>query len=300
MKKAFTWVVMVSLLAFLCVWVPGARPSLAQEDDVQAGDGTESIAQTAYPYLDDEGYYHYQICLDGKILPLEHDALLRTKDNKHNELLYPFSEILDYFGVAYYWDRETDDFSTVINGVRVSRDCGDDDFMWFSNQTDGYGNGMIPGAIDGVFYAPNYSLEHTIGAKLTKIAKGDEMKISSIDVKTSKAYSWGAGSDTAAVMRWDGKRYTGSAGDDANAAVSSGSGGSGSGGKGSATCPACGGTGRITCSACGGSGMAWNNQMVWDPITGTMKTQTVRTTCWSCGGTRSRVCGTCGGDGRIN
>lgn len=279
----------------------------AQSEASAAPEAPEKAApQTpvTYPYLDEAGYYHYQIYLNGELLPLEHDALLRVDNNAHNEIVYPLSEMLDYFGVAYLWDEATDDFSTSINGIKVSRDSNDEDFMWFSNHTDGYGNGMIPGSINGAFYTPNYVFEHTIGATLTKISKGDEMSCDHIDITTSKSYSWGVGATTVAVRRWDGDQYVldGEDGAGSDGGISTLDGNESSGGEQSKgqTCPTCGGNGRSICSACGGSGMAWNNQMVYDPISGTMKSQTVQTTCWSCGGARGKTCTTCGGDGRIN
>ncbi len=106
--------------------------------------------------------------------------------------------------------------------------------MWFSNQTMGNGNGMIPGEIDGVFYAPNYAFEHTIGATLTKIAKGEEMNRGYIDIKTS-GYTWGQGATTVAVRRWDG---------DCECYKEDGEDGIGS----------CGGIRYRSCGTCGGDG----------------------------------------------
>lgn len=186
-------------------------PTQKQAETATAAPATPEPAGTPkpvdYPYLDEYGYYHYQIRLDGVLLPLAHDALLPASGNSYNEILYPFSEILDYFGVAYFWNQETDDFSTVVNGVQVSRDCKDEDFMWFTTQPYGYGNGMTPGNIDGVFYAPNYAFEHTIGAVLTKISKGAERDRAYIDITTAAAYLWGAGSADPFIMRWDGTQY---------------------------------------------------------------------------------------------
>ena len=156
-----------------------------------------------YPFLSD-GYWHYGIRLDGEILPLPHDALIPVEDNKDNEILYPVTDILDYFGVAYFWNPEQfgTEFSTIVNGISVSRDPEDDKFMWFTNQQAGYGNTLIPREIDGVFYAPNYFFEHTISAVLTKLPKGKEEQMQYVNIVTGAAYEWGEGARGEAVMRW--------------------------------------------------------------------------------------------------
>lgn len=264
---------------------------------------TDTPVPRSYPFLGEDGYWHYQIRLDGALLPLEHDALIAVEDNRQNEVVYPLSEILDYFGVAYYWDKTTDDFTTIINGVSVSRDCGDGRFMWFSNQTDGYRNSVTPRAIDGVFYAPNYVFEHTLGAVLTKVSKGNEESVSWIDITTDGSYVWGSGSDTIEVVRWDGEAYVGAAEASVGTSggTSGGSGGASGGASGSEkrTCASCGGARFRTCSSCGGTGGNYvPGPMTLDPLTGTMKQGPMTfQRCVVCNGGGQQTCPSCGGSG---
>ena len=52
---------------------------------------------------------------------------------------------------------------------------------------------------------PNYALEHTIGAVLTKIAKGEEETLACIDITTgSDVILWGAGSSVPNIVRYTG------------------------------------------------------------------------------------------------
>ncbi|MDO4543561.1 MAG: hypothetical protein Q4C01_03320 [Clostridia bacterium] len=251
----------------------------------------ETISPISYPFLDEEGYWHYRIRLNGELLELENDALLATVDNEHNEILYPLSEILDYFNVSYYWDKTADDFTTVINGVKVSRDCNDGRFMWFSNQTDGYGNSITPRSINGVFYVPNYVFEHTIGATLTKLGNGQEDSVGFVDITTNNPFAWGSGSSSIAVVRRDGSKYVGGEDDAYNIGDSNG---------GSVICPSCNGSGIRTCSFCGGSGGTYvPGAMVYDPVSGTMQQGPMTfNRCTVCNGGGQQICSACGGSGR--
>lgn len=279
-KAAITAIVLLLCIAF-CSCSGGQQ---GQQTDIPRD----------YPFLDDSGFWHYQIRLNGEVLPLKNDALIATESNKHNEIVYPLSEILDYFGVAYFWDKLTDDFTTVIDGISVSRDCKDENFMWFSNQPDGYGNSVKPRSINGVFYAPNFVFEHTIGARLTKISKGAEESIDCIDITTEGGFVWGGGSSTIDVMRWNGKKYVGSKG---NSSVVVNPGGSTGGDQ---ACLSCHGAGIKTCSACGGSGGSYApGAMGYDPATGTMKQGPMTfKRCTSCNGGGQQTCPSCGGSGK--
>lgn len=292
----------------------------AQEQQVETTPPATERGEVDYPFLDEDGHYHYGIYLDGEKIPLWNDALLPTENNEYNEILYPLSEILDHFGVAYYWDKSNDDFSTVINGVKISHAYDDEDYFWISWADGGYSNSMIPGNINGVYYVSNYIFEMTIDAELTKIAKGEEMDFDRIDITTEGTYEWGNGSEGVAIRRWRGEEYIPDGEDsadsdggvvyrgkwyieeDSDSGSSGNSGGGSSGNSGSdvgqRVCGNCAGTGRVSCNACGGSGRAWNTQMVYDPISKMMKSQTVQTTCWACGGMRGSPCGNCGGDGK--
>ena len=199
MRKAISVFLAVLLLLSGC----------ASVNAEMGADGPAAQPEKSYPFLED-GYWHYGIRLDGEVLPLAHDAVIPVEDNKDNEILYPVSDVLDYFGVQYYFDPERTgtEFSTIVNGVTASRDPEDGTYMWFSNQQDGYGNCLAPRVIDGVFYAPNYFFEHTIGAVLTKIARGKEESMEYVNIVTGAAYEWGPGARGEAVMRWKDKNYT--------------------------------------------------------------------------------------------
>lgn len=185
--------------------VPAVEASVPAEETPASVPSPEPAATArAYPYLDENGYYHYQIRLNGQLLPLEHDALLQTNGNQYNEIVYPLSEILDYFRVAYYLDAASGEFSSIVNNVSFSHQA-DLDAMYFDNLGYWYGNAVLPEMIDGVFYAPNYALEHTIGAVLTKIAKGEEETLACIDITTgSDVILWGAGSSVPNIVRYTG------------------------------------------------------------------------------------------------
>lgn len=55
-----------------------AAPVPATPSMTDAGTPSPEPTPVAYPYLDENGYYHYPIRLNGELLPLAHDALLQT------------------------------------------------------------------------------------------------------------------------------------------------------------------------------------------------------------------------------
>lgn len=180
-----------------------AAPDGAVEAAVTLRAGGELKDLAAYPFLDEDGYWHYRAVLDGVQLPLVHDVLVRVDDNPYNEPLFPFSELLDYYGVAYYWNRENDDFSTVINGVELSHDCGDTKYFWFTTEQWGYHVTIPPQNIDGVYFTPYFVFDYTLGATVTKVKKGQEANVAAFDITTDGTYAWGAGSTEVPIMRWD-------------------------------------------------------------------------------------------------
>lgn len=162
----------------------------------------DSVSLKGYPYLDDDGYWHYKMMLNGNFIPIRADALLATKDNEETEVLYPVSAILDCYGVSYYWNKGTGEFSTKVNGVETSRDPEDGTYMWFSSYVTGRGSSIMPMEINGVWYAPAYFFEETIGATLDKVTKGKEKNQKYITITTGD-FKWGKGSKTVKIRHWD-------------------------------------------------------------------------------------------------
>lgn len=254
-----------------------------------------STSLDGYPYQDKDGNWHYKMKLNGSIIPVEADAILCPKDNEYNEILYPVSAILDYYGVSYYWNKKTGEFSTVVNGIEASRDPEDGNYMWFTNQTAGYGNCIIPKQINGVWYAPNYFFEHTIGATLDKISAGNEKNQQYIAITTGD-FKWGKGSKKVEIRHWNeskqeyytdsGVKYPISDGD-SDSGSGSGS-GSDSGSSGSESSDYYSNT--ITCPGCAGLGGKWEQMLLsYNPVTGLPNYSTF----W-------KACSTCGGSGRIH